>query len=130
MEKEFQVGDRVLIVDADAEHEDYIGKTAIVKNGGVQDCCALVLENSRKVFIAKEEWIKPYAPKTAFLTELKGLLEKYGAKIMLDAKGCYCGDDVDSVTMSFCLNGEVLNYTVTDFEAEITPDNIMDYDKE
>lgn len=65
-----------------------------------------------------------------FLSELKGLLEKYDASIMLDAKGSYCGDDVESVTMSLCFNNEHIDYTITDFDKEITPDNIMDYEKE
>lgn len=68
--------------------------------------------------------------KLAFLSELKGLLEKYDASIMLDAKGSYCGDDVESVTMSFCFNNEYIDYTITDFAKEITADNIMDYEKE
>lgn len=68
--------------------------------------------------------------KTAFLTRLSELMREFDAKIVLDAKGSYCGDDVESITMSLCLNGEALNYTITDFDKEITPDNIMDYDKD
>lgn len=77
-----------------------------------------------------ESDIEPIDRRDVFLFELKGLLAKYGASIMLDAKGSYCGDDVESVTMSFCFNNEHIDYTITDFDKEITSDNIMDYDKE
>lgn len=76
------------------------------------------------------EDVEPVDPKIAFLSELKGLLERYEASIMIDAKGSYCGDDVESVTMSLCFNNEHIDYTIADFDKEIAADNIMDYDKE
>lgn len=119
MEKKFKVGDfvrRILsgeIVKIEVIKEDWI---AYREARMMTSACPM-------------EEVEPVDPKTAFLSELKGLLEKYDASIMLDAKGSYCGNDVESVTMSLCFNNEHIDYTITDFDKEITPDNIMDYDK-
>lgn len=92
-----------------------------------------------KIEVIKEDWIayrearlmtgacpmeevELVDPKTAFLSELKGLLEKYGAEIEL---------------LSLDLDTTQLGITSGEFEVEypidiqqITANNIMDYDKE
>ena len=89
-----------------------------------EDMCAFY-------FPAQLELVKAYNHKTAFLTELKDLLAKYDARISLYAKGSYCGDDIESVTMSISVGNECIDYTIKDFfDTDISADNIMDYDKE
>lgn len=70
-------------------------------------------------------------PKTAFLAELKALLEKYDAKIEL------AEDEPECPYIKFYIGEEFVSYEslepvrVGDYpELLITPDNIMDYDKE
>lgn len=65
------------------------------------------------------ELIEPYDPKTAFLSELKELLEKYNAKI--DVRLDYSASEIAVVMIG--------NEIVADGRP-ITADNIMDYDKE
>ena len=77
------------------------------------------------------ELVEAYDPKTAFLTELKGLLEKYDAKISAYPSGwdgetdiCFTVGDID---ISYSDDNPI--FKDKNF-SEITPDNIMDYDKE
>lgn len=70
------------------------------------------------------EEVGPYDPKTAFLSELKGLLEKYGA--------CIYDDEQYKLIIEFN-NGDSLAWKWSNKsydESKLTPDNIMDYDKE
>lgn len=70
------------------------------------------------------EEVEPYDPKTAFLSELKGLLEKYGA--------CIYDDEQYKLIIEFN-NGDSLAWKWSNKsydESKLTPDNIMDYDKE
>lgn len=139
MKNKFNIGDRVRVA-ANIEQPYYLwvekGDTGVVVEGKPANGfeCVKIDGAAYMNYVCVErkylETDTTYDPKTAFLSELKGLLEKYNASIMLDAKGSYCGDDVESVTMSLCLNNEHIDYTITDFDKEITSNNIMDYDKE
>lgn len=68
-------------------------------------------------------------PKTAFLTELKELLEKYDVEII-----AHIGEDnttnKDKPLIYIQIRGEVLNYERGCDYCDITANNIMDYDKE
>ena len=57
--------------------------------------------------------------KTAFLTELKELMEKYGVKAMQDS-GMY---EIEGMEILFEDDSRIL------FPSDITPSNIFDYDK-
>lgn len=65
------------------------------------------------------EKIEPDDPKTAFLLELKGLLEKYGAE--LGDSGMY---EIEGMEVTFA-NGDRICYMHTKINAL----NIMDYEK-
>lgn len=76
---------------------------------------------------AEEMWIadddaEAYDPKTAFLSELKELLEKYNAKIAVDFNQ---SDETYTTTIAF--GEDSVKYSYTD---GVDCDNIMDYDKE
>lgn len=64
--------------------------------------------------------LEPYDTKTAFLSELKGLLEKYGAE--LGDSGMY---EIEGMEVTFD-NGDRIRYK----HGTINALNIMDYDKE
>lgn len=122
MEKKFNVGDKVTY-----RPDDMQGEITAVHSRGLY---GVKYPDEDDSFTVNEADLEFADPKTAFLAELRGMLEKYGVSIMLDAEGSYCGNDVKSVTMSFCFNHEYINYTITDFGKEITADNIMDFNKE
>lgn len=71
-------------------------------------------------------------PKTAFLTELKALLEKYGVEIDINSTN---GDEEEGII--FLFGKEYISYTsrpfnpnkLKEFIFPITPSNIFDYDK-
>lgn len=121
MEKKFNVGDEVTYLSDDMQ-----GEIAAVHSRGLY---GVKYPDEDYSFTVNEADLEFADPKTAFLTRLQSLLREFDASIMLDAKGSYCGNDVESVTMSFCFNNEYIDYTITDFDKEITADNIMDYDK-
>lgn len=70
--------------------------------------------------------------KTAFLTELKALLEKYGVEIDINSTN---GDEEEGII--FLFGKEYISYTsrpfnpnkLKEFIFPITPSNIFDYDK-
>ena len=109
---EFKAGDRVRLK----------GNGAIVTVVIAKDGWIAYDENRRIGGACPMEEAEPIDSKTAFLSELKGLLEKYGAEIEL---------------LSYDLDTTQLGITSNDFEVEypidvqqITAKNIMDYDKE
>lgn len=71
MESKFKVGDRVRL-----KANGNIAQVVIVKDGWIA-----YDENRRIAGSCPMEEAEPYDPKTAFLSELKGLLEKYDAQI-------------------------------------------------
>ena len=77
------------------------------------------------------EEVEPVDNKTAFLSELKGLLEKYNAKMSTDVSG----PDLDcaEIDMLFVIGDDEIRFDVSMFNSFITPDNIIEsacYDKE
>lgn len=132
MEKHFKVGDfvrRILsgeIVKIEVIKEDWIAyREARLMTGA----CPM-------------EEVEPVDPKTAFLSELKGLLEKYGAAI--DCSDFDTGGEWwYEKWLSIKIGEEVIRWfddgdSATENRGRkppkshfpITPDNIMDYNKE
>lgn len=110
MEKKFKVGDFVRkilsgeIVKIEVIKEDWIAyREARMMTGA----CPM-------------EEVEPVDPKTAFLSELKGLLEKYGAE--LGDSGMY---EIEGMEVTFD-NGDRIRYQ----HCTINALNIMDYEKE
>ncbi len=110
MEKHFKVGDfvrRILsggIVKIEVIKEDWIAyREARIMTGA----CPM-------------EEVEPVDPKTAFLSELKELLEKYGAE--LGDSGMY---EVEGMEVTFD-NGNRVRYK----HCTINALNVMDYEKE
>ena len=110
MEKHFKVGDfvrRILsgeIVKIEVIKEDWIAfREARLMTGA----CPM-------------EEVEPVDPKTAFLSELKRLLEKYGAE--LGDSGIY---EIEGMEVTFD-NGDRIRYQ----HCTINALNIMDYEKE
>lgn len=121
----FEKGDRVMATDC--------GKLGVVQDVDA-DGCVVLFDDGEDTWVEDELLDKsdepPYDRKRDFLCRLQSLLRDFNACIMLGAKGSYCGDDVESVTMSVILGDDCIDYTITDFNTEITADNIMDYNKE
>lgn len=75
--------------------------------------------------------LEPIDNKTAFLSELKGVLEKYDAKMSADVSG----PDLDcaEIDMLFLIGDDEIRFDVSMFNSFITPDNLIEsacYDKE
>lgn len=110
MEKKFKVGDfvrRILsgeIVKIEVIKEDWI---AYREARSMTGACPM-------------EEVEQVDPKTAFLSELKGLLEKYGAE--LGDSGMY---EIEGMEVTFD-NGTRIRYK----HCTINALNVMDYDKE
>lgn len=128
MEKQFNVGDRVMCTD-----NGKLGVVTEIDNDGYG--CVVLFDDGEDTWIEydmlelSEE--PPYDPKTAFLSELKGLLEKYDAKMSADVSG----PDLDcaEIDMLFVIGDDEIRFDVSMFDSFITPDNIIEsacYDKE
>lgn len=131
MESKFKVGDRVRVV-TDMEQPYYMwvekGDAGVIVEGspvkGFEcvkiDGCA----NMDYVCVESKylETDATYNPKTAFLSELKGLLEKYDASIYVDFNQ---SDEIYTTTIA--VGEDSVKYNYTD---GIDCDNIIDYDKE
>lgn len=140
MEKNFNIGDRVRIV-ADMERPYYMwvekGDTGVIVEGKAANGfeCVKFDGCANMTYVCVEsKYLKAdatYAPKTAFLSELKGLLEKYDAEISAYAVG-YDGElditfNIGNVEILYSENNPIFKgHSVH----SITADNIMDYDKE
>ncbi len=77
-------------------------------------------DHVEEMWIAEDD-AEAYDRKTAFLSELKGLLDKYNAKIAVDFNQ---SDEIYTTTIAF--GEDSVKYSYTD---GIDCDNIMDYDK-
>lgn len=115
-QKQFKVGDRVRIKGDSTKTEHVIEQ---ITEG-------YYWLAGTDAFIAGRwlEKLEPCDPKTAFLSELKELLKKYGASIY-DYERYKLIIDFD--------NGDSVSWYWGDKpirECALTPDNIMDYDKE
>lgn len=129
----FKVGDRVRV----AAH---FGNYYLGTIDSIDEWCIVVRPDQQShalggvevlhSYIKGGDIIQPIGTIDEFLYEFKSLMMKYGAKISFDAEGSYCGDDVNSVTMFIGVENKEISYTITDFGKSLTPDNIMDYDKE
>lgn len=134
MEKKFSVGDRVRFI------RDYDTECVCVDKG---DCgtiesvdandILITLDNPEYIRIFDTDYIEsitPTDPKTAFLSELRGLLEKYDVKMSADVSG----PDLDcaEIDMLFLIGDDEIRFDVSMFNSFITPDNIIEsacYDK-
>lgn len=129
----FKVGDRVRVAAHFGNYYlgtiDSIDEWSIVVRPDQQSHAFGCAEELRSYFKGGDI-IQPIGTIDEFLYEFKSLMMKYGAKISFDAEGSYCGDDVNSVTMSIDIENKAISYTITDFDKLLTSDNIMDYDKE
>lgn len=112
MEKKFNIGDRVRL-----KANGNIAQVVIVKDGWIA-----YDESRRFAGSCPMEEAEPIDNKTAFLSELKGLLEKYDAGIYVDFNQ---SDEIYTTTIAVGEDGVKYNYT-----DGIDCDNIMDYDKE
>lgn len=121
MEKQFNAGDRVRL-----KSNGSIVEVVIAKDGWIG-----YDENRKIAGSCPMEEVEPVDPKTAFLSELKGLLEKYDAKISAYSVG-YDGEldltfDVGNCEVLYSEDNPIFKgHSVH----TITADNIMDYDKE
>lgn len=127
MEKKFNVGDRVMCTD-----NGKLGVVTEIDNDGFG--CVVLFDDGEETWICADMVVHsdepPYDPKTAFLSELKGLLEKYGAKMSADVSG----PDLDcaEIDMLFLIGDDEIRFDVSIFNSFITPDNIIEsacYDK-
>lgn len=110
MEKKFNLGDRVR-----SKFYGIVGTITEIDTDGY----ILKPDADDDMWIADTD-VEPYDPKTAFLSELKELLEKYGAE--LGDCGIY---EIEGMEVTFD-NGDRIRYP----HITINALNIMDYDKE
>lgn len=133
MESKFKVGDRVRVV-TDMEQPYYMwvekGDAGVIVEGspvkGFEcvkiDGCA----NMDYVCVESKylETDATYDPKTAFLSELKGLLEKYGAHIEAYS------DNIEPVTIAMHIGDTSIEFGEGSNLVKIDCNNIMDLNKE
>lgn len=110
MEKHFKVGDFVRRILSGG-----IVKIEVIKEGWIAYREARIMTGACPM-----EEVEPVDPKTAFLSELKELLEKYGAE--LGDSGMY---EVEGMEVTFD-NGNRVRYK----HCTINALNVMDYEKE
>lgn len=129
MEKNFKVGDRVRLNPETTQglgYRDFRGKDAVIINAYPHiDLYEISIGNKPISTSVKSNGlviVEPYDPKTAFLSELKGLLEKYDASIYVDFNQ---SDEIYTTTIA--VGEDSVKYNYTD---GIDCDNIMDYGKE
>lgn len=128
-QKTFNIGDRVKIVaDELPGHKLTLEKgdtgviVGVAYNGYVRVQFDGHVRGDAFVDGKDLELAEPYDPKTAFLSELKGLLEKYDASIYVDFNQ---SDEIYTTTIA--IGEDSVKYNLTD---GIDCDNIMDYEKE
>ena len=128
MEKKFEIGDRVMCTDNGA-----LGViTSIdIDPMGVCDGYTVLFDDGEETWICADMVVHsdepPYDPKTAFLSELKELLEKYNVNLIahktdMPISAYFVGEE-----MPFANVGKEVNRGCG---VVVTADNIMDYDKE
>ncbi len=136
MKKEFNIGDRVRVV-ADMERPYYMwvekGDTGVIVEGESSkgfECVRIDGCANMDYVCVESKYLEAdatYDHKTAFLSELKGLLGKYNAHLIahktdMPISVYFEGEDEPCVTI-----GKEVNKGCG---IVITPDNIMEYDKE
>lgn len=127
----FKAGDRVRIMaDVEQPYNMWVekGDTGVIVDGKPADgfecvkidgCAGMGYVCIENKYLGTDE---TYDRKTDFLSELKGLLDKYNAKIAVDFNQ---SDEIYTTTIAF--GEDSVKYSYTD---GIDCDNIMDYDKE
>ena len=119
MEKKFNICDRVR-----SKFYGVVGTIMEIDTDGY----ILKPDTDDDMWIADTD-VEPYDPKTAFLSELKGLLEKYGYSI---SSGINFGESDTYKAfggMGFISSDESRDIDYNPKYGCITPDNIMDYEK-
>lgn len=131
MEAKFRVGDRVLCTD-DGEYGNvtFVDTSQVGEYGEIW--YEVLFDNGEETWLTAEQLeLTDVDKKTAFLTELKALLERFNAEIV-----AHIGEDDTTYQpkplMYIELGGGIVcnyeNYKDCDL-VEITPSNIFDYDK-
>ncbi len=129
----FKAGDRVRIVaDVEQPYSMWVekGDTGVIVDGKPADGfeCVKIDGIANKGYVCVEnkylETDSIYDSKTAFLSELKELLEKYDAKIEAYS------DNIEPVTMEIHIGCTSIEFGESSNFVRIGYDNIMDYDKE
>ena len=132
-ETKFKVGDRVLCTD-----DGNYGNVTLVDTSQVGEYddgtiwYEVLFDNGEQTFLIEEDLeLTDVDKKTAFLTELKELLEKYDAEIV-----AHIGEDDTTYQPKPLIYIEMSDGIVCNYEnykdcdlLEITPSNIFDYDK-
>lgn len=125
-ETKFKVGDRVLCTDNGNYGNVTFVDTSQVGEYDGEIWYEVSFDNGEETWLTAEQLeLTSVDKKTAFLTELKALLEKYDAKINV------CVRDWDEVYMEFIL-GDSKNEVYIDYSKPyvyLTPENIFDYDE-
>lgn len=133
----FKIGDRVRYIG----EEDLYLEEEIIANGkatyevvDAYNCgTPMVLLKNEDTFVLDEEDVELVSrpsddPKTAFLTELKALMEKYDAYIVLRKHIGYKEKNVMDI-VGHSLGLVLCNEVIGEWDSTITPSNIFDYDK-
>lgn len=134
MEKKFKKGDRVRFIREDCHwieisiHNGYEGVVVGDGSGYFHNSVDVNFGGASDEISADDlELVEPYDPKTAFLSELKGLLEKYGAYLIAHKTDMPVSVYLDGAEKPCVTIGKEVNKGCG---VVITSDNIMDYDKE
>lgn len=135
----YNVGDRVRLLANSPQyqlHKEWQGKEAMIdavydENGLI--IYKLIFGYKPDYEVAQErdiELVAPYDPKTAFLTELKGLLKKYGYAISSGID--FSRESIDEAYqgMSFVSSDPATDIQYAPKYGCIGTCNIMDYDKD
>ena len=132
MKKKFNIGDRVMCTDNGALG---VISSLDIDTIAVCDGYTVLFDDGEETWICADMVVysdKPlYDPKAAFLLELKGLLEKYDAKMSADVSGLDL--DCAEIDMLFLIGDDEIRFDVSMFNSFITPDNIIEsacYEKE
>lgn len=123
MDKKFEIGDRVR-----SKFYGVVGTITEINTDGY----ILKPDTDDDMWIADTD-VEPYDPKTAFLSELKGLLEKYDASINVGWNDGWQSDDREYPLIDMCIQIGNNPYAIgfDDVLAKsLTADNLMNYDKE
>lgn len=122
-QKTFNIGNRVRL-----KSNGKIVEVVIVKDGWIA-----YDENRRIAGSCPMAEVEPVDPKTAFLSELKGLLEKYDACINVGWNDGWQSDDREYPLIDMCIQLGNNPYAIAFDDVlnkSLTADTIMDYDKE
>lgn len=121
MESKFKVGDRVRL-----KTNGNIVRVDLIKDGWIA-----YIEDRRITGTCRMEEAEPIDSKTAFLSELKGLLAKYDAVINVSWNDYFDTAEAPRIDMAVQFKGSNRGISFDDvLGCSITADSIMDYDKE